>query len=316
MLQGTDCRCRGFSSCNIWASAIAAPGPGRTSSIVVAFQFSSVAQWCLTRCNPVDHSTPGLPVHHQLPASTQTHVHWVGNAIQPSHPLSPPSPPALPSFPASWSFPMSRLFTSGGQRIRALASMHFLAITLFLELYTWIFFPIHTTQQFAINIIVLPMLKLDFKKLLKNVRVTLYLQQSMGITEKLRLVRQVYLTNFCPINRLPWWLRPQNICLQWGRPVFNQDKVKVKVAQSRPTLCDPMDYADRGILQARILEWVGFPFSRGSSQPRDQAQVSHNCRQILYQLRHQGSPCLDNPCITRIWVGNHGLARKFIGISP
>ena len=51
-------------------------------------------------------------------------------------------------------------------------------------------------------------------------------------------------------------------------------KVKVKVAQSCPTLCDPMDYTVHGILQARILEWVAFPFSRGSSQPRDQTQVS------------------------------------------
>ena len=46
-------------------------------------------------------------------------------------------------------------------------------------------------------------------------------------------------------------------------------KVKVKFAQSCPTLCDPMDYAVHGILQVRILEWVAFPFSRGSSQPRD-----------------------------------------------
>ena len=51
--------------------------------------------------------------------------------------------------------------------------------------------------------------------------------------------------------------------------------VKVEVAQSCPTLCDPRDYTVCGILQARILEWVAFPFSRGSSQPRDQIQVSH-----------------------------------------
>ena len=50
--------------------------------------------------------------------------------------------------------------------------------------------------------------------------------------------------------------------------------MKVKVAQSIPTLCDPMDYTVQGILQARILEWVAFPFSRESSQPRDQTQVS------------------------------------------
>ena len=59
-----------------------------------AFQFSSVTQSCPTLCNPMNHSTPGLPVHHQLPEFTQTNVHRVGDAIQPSHPLSSPSPPA------------------------------------------------------------------------------------------------------------------------------------------------------------------------------------------------------------------------------
>ena len=106
--------------------------------------------------------------------------------------------------------------------------------------------------------------------------------------------------------------------------------MKVKVTQSCPALCDPMDYMVHGILQARILEWVASPFSRGSSQPRDQTQVSRtlwadslpaepqgkpkntgvgslsllqgifptqgsnpgllHCRQILCQLSHQGSP--------------------------
>ena len=58
-------------------------------------QFSSVTQSCPTLCDPMNHSMPGLPVHHQFPESTQTHVHWVNDAIQPSHPLSSPSPPAL-----------------------------------------------------------------------------------------------------------------------------------------------------------------------------------------------------------------------------
>ena len=58
-------------------------------------QFSSVAQSCPTLCDLMDCSTPGLPVHHQLLESTQTHVHWVGDAIQLSHPLSSPSPPAF-----------------------------------------------------------------------------------------------------------------------------------------------------------------------------------------------------------------------------
>ena len=56
---------------------------------------SSVAQSCLTLCDPMNRSTLGLPVHHQLPEFTQTHVHRVGDAIQPSHPLSSPSPPSL-----------------------------------------------------------------------------------------------------------------------------------------------------------------------------------------------------------------------------
>ena len=57
-------------------------------------QFSSVAQSCPTLCDPMNHSTPGLPVHDKLPEFTQTHAHWVGDAIQPSHPLLSPPPPA------------------------------------------------------------------------------------------------------------------------------------------------------------------------------------------------------------------------------
>ena len=73
--------------------------------------FSSVAQLCPTLCDPMNHSTPGLPVHHQLLDFTQTHVHRVGDAIHPSHPLSSPSPPAPNPPPALGSFPMSQLFT-------------------------------------------------------------------------------------------------------------------------------------------------------------------------------------------------------------
>ena len=87
-------------------------------------QFSSVAQSCLTLCNPMNRSTPGLHVHHQLQEFTQTHVHWVSDAIQSCHPLSSPSPPAPNPLPASESFPVSQLFARGGQStgISALAS--------------------------------------------------------------------------------------------------------------------------------------------------------------------------------------------------
>ena len=59
------------------------------------YDFSSVAQSCPALCDPTDCSTPGFPVHHQIPEFTQTHVHGVSDAIQPSHPLSSPSPPAF-----------------------------------------------------------------------------------------------------------------------------------------------------------------------------------------------------------------------------
>ena len=75
--------------------------------------FSSVAQSCPTLCNSMNHSTPGLPAHHQIPEFTQTHVHQVGDAIQPSHPLSSPSPPA-------------QLFWWGDQSIGVSASASFL----------------------------------------------------------------------------------------------------------------------------------------------------------------------------------------------
>ena len=68
-------------------------------------QFSLVAQSCLTLCDPMDCSTPGLPVHNQLPELTQTRVHRVDDAIQPSHPLSSPSPP-------TFNFPSIRVFSS------------------------------------------------------------------------------------------------------------------------------------------------------------------------------------------------------------
>ena len=74
-------------------------------------QFSSVTQLCLTLCDPMNRSPPGLPVHHQLLEFTQTHVHRVSDATQPSHPLSSPPPPAPKSLPESESFPMSQPFT-------------------------------------------------------------------------------------------------------------------------------------------------------------------------------------------------------------
>ena len=94
-------------------------------NLITYDSFSSVvAQSCLTLCVPMNHCMPGLPIHHHLQEFTQTYVHWVSDAIQPSHPLSSPFPTALnPS--KHESFPMSQLFAWGGQSIgvSALASV-------------------------------------------------------------------------------------------------------------------------------------------------------------------------------------------------
>ena len=88
-------------------------------------QFSSVTQSCLTLWDPMNRSTPGLPVHHHLLEFTQIHIHWVSDAIQPSHPVVPFS--SCPhSLPASESFPMSQLFAWGGQSTGVSALVSFL----------------------------------------------------------------------------------------------------------------------------------------------------------------------------------------------
>ena len=88
----------------------------------VLVQFSSVARSCLTLCNSMNYSTPGLSVHHQLPESTQTHVYWVSDAIQPSHPLPFPSPPSLNLSQHQGLFQWVSSFASGGQSIGVSAS--------------------------------------------------------------------------------------------------------------------------------------------------------------------------------------------------
>ena len=89
-------------------------------------QFSSVTQSCPTLCDPMDCSTPGFPVHHQLPEPTQMNVHHISYAIQPSHPVVPFS--CLQSFPASRSFQKSQLFASGGQSVGVSVSESVLAM--------------------------------------------------------------------------------------------------------------------------------------------------------------------------------------------
>ena len=91
-----------------------------SAGLLGKIQFSSVTQSCATLCDPIDSSTPGFPVHYQLPKLAQTHIHWVGDANQPSHPLSSPSPPTFNL--SSGSFPVSQPFTSGSQSVGVSAS--------------------------------------------------------------------------------------------------------------------------------------------------------------------------------------------------
>ena len=127
-----------------WATREAIICKISSKSIKSIVQFSSVAQSCPTLCDPMDCSMPGLPVHYQLLEFTQTHVHWVGDAIQPSHPLSVPFSSCLQSFPASGSFQMSQFFASDGQSIGVSASTSVL--------------PVNT--QWIIGIIIIPLLEL------------------------------------------------------------------------------------------------------------------------------------------------------------
>ena len=107
------------------------------------FQFSSVAKSCLTLCSSMDCSTPGFPVHHQLPELTETHVHWISDVIQPSHPLSSHSPPAfnLSQHPGLFQWVSS----SGGQSIGASAS----ASVLPMNIQNW--FPLEWTGWISLQ---------------------------------------------------------------------------------------------------------------------------------------------------------------------
>ena len=108
-------------------------------------QFSLFVQSCPTSCDPVNYSMPGFSVHHQLPELSQTHVHHVGDAIQPSHPLSSPFSSCPQSFPASGSFPMSWCFTSSGQSIGVSA----LALVFLMNIQDW--FPLGWTGWISLQ---------------------------------------------------------------------------------------------------------------------------------------------------------------------
>ena len=118
--------------CMTWLDRVLLVSPNWTHATVSRWRITGINQFSsvqsLSRawlCDPVNRSTPGLPDHHQLPEFTQTHVHRVSDAIQPSHPLSSPSPPA-PNPSQHQFFPMSQLFAWGGRSTGVSASASFL----------------------------------------------------------------------------------------------------------------------------------------------------------------------------------------------
>ena len=106
---------------------------------------SSVTLLCTTICNPMDCSTPGFPVHHQLLELAQTLVHWVGDAIQPSHCLLSPFPSTFNLSQHSGSYPMSQFFTSGGQSTGVSASASVLPMNI------WDWFPLGLTGLISLQ---------------------------------------------------------------------------------------------------------------------------------------------------------------------
>ena len=204
----------------------------------------------MTVCNPMDCSTPGHPVPHYLLECAQTHVHWINDAIQPSHSLSSLSPSCLQSFQALGSFPMSWLFASGSQSIGASASASVL--------------PMNFQGWFSLELTgLISLLSKGLSRLLSST--TVWKHQFFSAQPSL-----------WTSSHIGTWLL--------------EKPCEVKGTQSCPTLCNPMASTVHGILQARILERVAVLFSRGSSQPQESNPGLLHCRQILYQLSHQGSP--------------------------
>ena len=151
----------------------------------LSVQFSSVTQSCPTLCNTMNCSMLGHPVHHQLTEFTQTHVHRVSDAIQPSHPLSSPSTPAAnPS--QHQGFQMSQLFTSGGQSIGASAS------TSVLPMNTQDWSPLGWTGWISLQ-------SKGLSRVFSNT--TVQKHQFFGAQPSLWFRSHIYNTG------LPWWLR-------------------------------------------------------------------------------------------------------------
>ena len=212
---------------------------------VTSVQFSSVAQSCLTLCNPMNHSRPGLPVHHRLPESTQTHVHWVVDVIQPSHLLPSPSPPALN-------------LSQHQSLFKWVSSSHQVAKVLEFQLqHQSLQWTPRTNLLFRMDSLDLPAVQQTLKSLLQHH------SSKVSILWRSRKL-------------------PRTI-IKWTLMYIPHDLIKNithKSLQWYPTLCNPKDCSWPGssvhrILQTRILEWVVMTFSGGSFPAKDWIHISY-----------------------------------------
>ena len=232
----------------------------------LSLSLSSVAQSSPTFYDPMDCSTPSLPVHHQLLESTQTHVHWVGDAIQPSHPLFCPLL-LLPS-----------IFTS----IRDFSNESVLCIRW--PKYWSFSFSISPSNEYSGLISFI----MDWLDLLAVQGTLKSLHQHHRSKATILWHSAFFIVQFSHPYMLTRWPFVGKVMsrLMLSRFVIAfllSSKVKVKeseVTQSCPTLCNPVDCSlpgssVHGILQARVLKWVPISFSRGYSRPRDRIGVSH-----------------------------------------
>ena len=234
-------------------------------------------QSCPTLCDPMDCSMPDFPVLHHLPKLVQTHVHWVSDAIQPSHPLSSPSPPAF-NLSQHQSFLMSHFFASSGQSIGASVSASFLPM----NIQDWFFFFLRLTGWISL-------LSKGLSKVFPNTTVQKHQffsaqpslwSNSYILTNNLLIHGFTLSRNWCR-KRIqephPYLILCPPECYLYSTgglsPLFRGVMYRLRHS-TRPTLCNPMacsppDSSVHGILPAGILESVVMPSSRGSSLPQD-----------------------------------------------
>ena len=207
----------------------------------------------------MNRSTPGLPVHHQLPEFTQTHVHWVGDAIQPSHPLSSPSPP---TFNLSQHQGLFKWASSSHQVAEVLE-------------WTAISFSRGSSQSRNRTQVSCIARRFLTDWAMREALKFYHLKRPKIYWSKFHFI----LAKAHPTDLKNWEI-PNRIQRRVHSLVSTSTTmwVRMLVTQSCPTLCDLMDSSPlgssvHGVLQARILEWVAISFSRGSSQPREWTQV-------------------------------------------